>query len=258
MHVHLAPTEGATARVTRVLCFPCHAQVKWAGERRTGGRLRATVGGYQVRRCATRSRAEGRMTKSCPSPLLFSQNRSRRTLLLTCCDKQLWGLVPDLLKADADPNVRLVSPRRVLSLRLAAAICLLAGASSCTKRQARHVLMRRPRTIADVQAPTWGATPLHMACEGGDLPAVRALVAAGAHMDVLARYAVVLLHATITAVEIQTSPLACAARHGHADVVAFLLDSGADAELGDDSDDPVRAPVCSLIAGQPRARASST
>ncbi len=80
-------------------------------------------------------------------------------------------------------------------------------------------------------------TPLHYACEAGQLPTVRALVAAGARVNDLAR---VCSAGPFTTVEVQASPLACAARLGHAEVVAFLLESGADPNLGDDSD-PVRS-----------------
>ncbi len=79
-----------------------------------------------------------------------------------------------------------------------------------------------------------GVTPLHVACEAGHLPTVRALVAAGARVDAFGQYSAT--RAKGDRVEVQASPLACAARHGHADVVAFLLDSGADPNLGDDSD----------------------
>ncbi len=99
-------------------------------------------------------------------------------------------------------------------------------------------------------------TPLHIACDGGSLVTARALVAAGASVNALARVKAL----GASPVEIQTSPLACAACHGHAELVSFLLDSGADPNLGDDSV-PVR-PCSRVLAGcgavsrgrEPRAR----
>ncbi len=89
-------------------------------------------------------------------------------------------------------------------------------------------------------------TPLHATCEKGHLPTVQALVAAGARVDALARFEAVRLHDS-SKVELQASPLACAALHDYADVVAFLLDSGADPNLGDHAD-PVRSSAFGVAA----------
>ncbi len=40
------------------------------------------------------------------------------TPLLASCIHELWGLVPDLLQRGADPNIRVVSPRRLLATTL--------------------------------------------------------------------------------------------------------------------------------------------
>ncbi len=145
-----------------------------------------------------------------------------------CCIKQLWGPVPDLLKAGADPNVRLVSGSDVCT----------PTATCCSHHTGSHGVSDH---AANVQTPTWGVTPLHVACEAGHLPTVRALVAAGARVNAFARFK------TLGAfpIALQASPLACATRSGYADVVSFLMDSGADPNLGDDSV-PVRAPACLL------------
>ncbi len=124
-------------------------------------------------------------------------------------------------------------PGRLISLRVTAAIWLLSTHRSSNLISNICVLpnVRRSRT-ADVQTPMWGMTPLHMACEAGDLPAVRALVAAGARVNALAWFK------TFGAfpIVLQASPLACAARSGYADVASFLMDSGADPNLRDLTD----------------------
>ncbi len=161
-------------------------------------------------------------------PALPAQLDSYFTPLLICCVEQLWGAMPNLLKAGADPNVRLVSdgvlhPRRTSHL------------TARHQQTGAHALRCH---CPHVQRPG-GMAPLHFACEAGQLPAVRALVAAGARVNALARYTASRLRDS-SQVEVQASPLACALRSGHVDVASFLLGRGADPNLGDESQ-PVRS-----------------
>ncbi len=67
------------------------------------------------------------------------QDDTTITPLLMCCVLRQWGLVPQLLQRGADPNARLVSPRRLLAMTLVQRGRL--GASS----QWGHTALRRTR-----------------------------------------------------------------------------------------------------------------
>ncbi len=88
-------------------------------------------------------------------------------------------------------------------------------------------------------------TALHFACEQHKIETAKALVAAGARVDALARFKT----SGACPVEVQATPLACAARLGNAEVVAELLACGADPNLGDHSD-PVRSAACASLAAR--------